>query len=73
MIDPTQSFTFRADDLQQRHKMSPYVGETFRGTVRRTLRRGKTIFADGHITATDGGRFVRPEPCRIEHQDQGPP
>ena len=71
VIDPTQSFTFRADDLQQRHKMSPYVGETFRGTVRRTLRRGETIFADGHITATHGGRFVRPEPCRIEHQDQG--
>lgn len=73
LIDPTQSFTVRADDLQQRHKMSPYVGETFRGTVRRTLRRGETIFANGHIIATDGGRFVRPEPCRIEHQDQGHP
>jgi len=70
LIDPTQSFTVRADDLQQRHKMSPYVGETFRGTIRKTLRRGETIFANGHIVATNGGRFVRPEPCRIEHQEQ---
>jgi allantoinase len=60
LIDPAQSFTLQEDDLQQRHKMSPYVGETFRGTVRRTLRRGETIFADGHITAKSGGRFVRP-------------
>jgi allantoinase len=60
LIDPAQSFTLQKDDLQQRHKMSPYVGETFRGTVRRTLRRGETIFADGHITAKSGGRFVRP-------------
>ena len=46
--------------------MSPYVGQTFRGVVRRTLRRGETIFADGRITARKRGRFVRPEPCRID-------
>ena len=60
LIDPAQSFTLRKDDLHQRHKMSPYIGDTFRGTVRRTVRRGETIFADGRITAECGGRFVRP-------------
>ena len=60
MIDPDQTFTLREGDLQQRHKMSPYIGEMFRGAVRRTLRRGETIFTDGHITAQSGGRFVRP-------------
>jgi allantoinase len=60
IVDPEQTFTLREADLQQRHKSSPYVGQTFRGTIRRTLRRGETIFADGQIAARDGGRFVRP-------------
>jgi hypothetical protein len=28
--------------------------------VRRTIRRGETIFCDGSITATTRGQFVRP-------------
>ncbi|PYR78163.1 MAG: allantoinase AllB [Acidobacteria bacterium] len=60
LIDPDRTFTLGKGDLHQRHKMSPYVGETFRGAVRRTLRRGETIFTDGHITAQGGGRFIRP-------------
>jgi allantoinase len=61
LIDPHHTFTLREEDLQQRHKASPYVGQTFRGAVRRTVRRGETIFTDGHITAHGGGgRFVRP-------------
>ena len=60
VIDPAETFTLDANDLHQRHKMSPYVGATFRGKVRRTIRRGETIFSDGHITAEGGGRLVRP-------------
>lgn len=60
VIDPGETFTLDADDLHQRHKMSPYVGATFRGRVRRTIRRGETIFMDGHITAEGGGRLVTP-------------
>ena len=60
LVDLEQPFTLREDDLQQRHKTSPYVGQTFRGTIRRTVRRGETIFADGHVMANGGGRFVRP-------------
>jgi allantoinase len=61
LIDPNHTFTLREEDLQQRHKASPYVGHTFRGAVRRTVRRGETIFTDGHITTRGGGgRFVRP-------------
>ena len=64
LIDPAVSFTLERDHLQQRHKMSPYVGATFRGVVRVTLRRGETIFKDGEITARSCGRFVAPEPVR---------
>jgi allantoinase len=69
LVDPEQTFTLHEEDLLQRHKTSPYVGQTFRGTIRRTLRRGETIFADGTVTARGGGRFVRPEP---RSRDVGP-
>jgi allantoinase len=58
LADLTASFTLSAADLQQRHKTSPYVGHRFRGVVRRTIRRGETIFQDGRITATTRGQFV---------------
>ena len=60
LIDLGHRFTLRADDLQQRHKTSPYVGRAFRGVVRRTIRRGETIFQDGRITAHSTGRLLRP-------------
>jgi allantoinase len=68
LLDARASFTLEKDDLRQRHKMSPYVGATFRGVIRATLRRGEVIFTHGHVTARSGGRFVRPEPCKIGHE-----
>jgi allantoinase len=60
LVDLATSFTLKKGDLHQRHALSPYVGTTFRGVVRRTIRGGETIFEDGKITATTAGQFVRP-------------
>lgn len=60
LIDLAASSTLSPADLHQRHPQSPYAGHTFRGTVRRTLLRGQTIFRDGVILATNCGRFQRP-------------
>jgi allantoinase len=60
IVEPDNRFVLQRDDLQQRHKISPYLDESFRGRVRRTLRRGESIYMDGHITVSGGGRFVRP-------------
>jgi len=60
IVDLAESFALEARHLHQRHKTSPYLGVSFRGTIRRTIRRGETIFADGQITARRGGRLVRP-------------
>jgi allantoinase len=60
LVDPDKSFTLGAADLHQRHKISPYIGSNFRGTVRRTIRRGETIFVDGRIVSISQGRFVCP-------------
>ncbi len=60
LVDVDQSVTLDAADLQQRHKLSPYLGTRFRGSVRRTIRRGETLVVDGRVTADGPGRFVRP-------------
>jgi allantoinase len=62
LIDAAGAFTLEREHLQQRHKMSPYIGAAFRGSVRATLRRGDAIFVDGDVTGHTCGRFVRPEP-----------
>jgi allantoinase len=60
LVDLKGSHTLRDRHLHQRHALSPYVGSSFRGQVRRTLRRGETIFMDGAITAQTRGALVRP-------------
>jgi allantoinase len=60
LLDPAETYVLDAAHLQQRHKISPYLGLAFGGIVRRTIRRGETIFADGKIVATTKGRFIRP-------------
>jgi allantoinase len=60
LLDLEQSYTLERRNLFQKHGLSPYVGNQFRGVVRRTLLRGNTIFQEGRITATSGGQFLRP-------------
>ena len=63
LVDLAHTHTLTADDLLNRHKLSPYLGETFRGRVRRTLVRGRTVFADGKVT-DHRGRFIKPQERR---------
>lgn len=60
LVDLNQSAELLPQHLIQRHPHSPYLGSTFRGCVVRTIRRGETIFAPGHITTQSPGTFVRP-------------
>jgi allantoinase len=43
-FDPEAIFTLTEDMLHYRHKISPYLGETLRGTVRSTWLRGERVF-----------------------------
>jgi len=60
LVDLNQVYELKRDDLFDRHKLSPYVGRTFRGVVRRTILRGRTIFIDGKTVGPPSGKFVRP-------------
>ena len=50
----------RPDDLQYRHRHSPYVGRRMTARVVRTILRGQTIFHDGKFITRRWGKFVRP-------------
>ncbi|MDR1603828.1 MAG: allantoinase AllB [Gracilibacteraceae bacterium] len=60
-VDLGREFTLRAEDLLYKHQVSLYTGYAFRGAVRRTMLRGRTVFLDGKIVSAPQGRFVRPE------------
>lgn len=60
LVDLHQTFELRREHLLDRHKLSPYVGRTFRGAVRRTILRGQTIFMDGRMIGAPQGHFLSP-------------
>jgi allantoinase len=60
LVDLTASHTLTAEDLQYRHRHSPFVGRTLSACVARTLVRGRTVFADGRIVGPPAGRLLIP-------------
>jgi allantoinase len=60
LVDINAQYTLTRDMLLDRHKLSPYVGQTFRGLVKRTLVRGHTVFHDGKIVGNFRGRLITP-------------
>jgi allantoinase len=60
LVDLNLNFVLRTEDLFYRHKISPYVGLTFRGKVVRTVVRGTTVFRDGRIVSDPVGELIRP-------------
>ena len=62
LVDLSQKFTVRSEELFYRHKQSPYLGRTLTGRVVRTILRGQTVFKNGKIVGPSAGRFVKPQP-----------
>ena len=60
LVDLKQKFTVAKEDLFYRHPQSPYIGRELTGRVVRTIMRGKTIFKDGQIVQTGGGKLIKP-------------
>ena len=60
LVDLSARYELTADMLLDRHKLSPYVGRTFRGRVVRTILRGRTTFLNGRVVGEPTGRLVKP-------------
>jgi allantoinase len=60
LVDLRESFTLREDDLQYRHRHSPFAGMTFACRPRRTILRGQTVALDGTAVGAPRGRLMTP-------------
>ena len=60
LVDLDATSTLQPQDLFYRHPHSPYVGRQLRGSVMRTVLRGRTIYRDGKIVSDPIGRLVTP-------------
>lgn len=60
LVDLRATSELHEGDLRYRHRISPYIGRTLVGSVRRTLVRGHTVFAGGPAIRSQRGKLVRP-------------
>ena len=60
LVDLDQEYVLTREMLQDRHKLSPYVGRSFRGLVKQTICRGRTVFNDGRLVGEHRGRLIKP-------------
>jgi allantoinase len=60
LVDLSPASVLEAGELLDRHHLSPYIGRTLKGAVRRTLVRGRTVALDGSMVGEPLGRFLRP-------------
>jgi allantoinase len=60
LVDLPAAYTLVESNLFQKHRITPYLGVRFHGVIRRTVLRGRTIFADGKIGESGAGRMLRP-------------
>ena len=57
--DPDASFQVNQETFYVKHPVSPYLGQSLRGKVQRTILRGETVFeADRGHTSQLTGRFI---------------
>ena len=56
--NPHRDFTVDASTLEHRHKLTPYNGESLRGTVEKTFLRGRKIYDESHKEAQKAQKQV---------------
>jgi allantoinase len=59
IIDPEGRFVVRTEDVQHRHKVTPYAGETLAGVVKATYVRGHKVWQDGRHLGNAIGEWIR--------------
>lgn len=57
--DPDAAHVVQPGEIQHRHKITPYAGETLFGVVRATYLRGKSVYEAGVFPGAARGRLIR--------------
>jgi allantoinase len=58
LFDPDVESTVQRDELEHRHKLSPYLGHTLAGRVVATWVRGVRVQRNGHVAGDPAGRLL---------------
>jgi allantoinase len=58
VFDETAQFAVSPELIEHRHKVTPYAGESLRGTVLATYVRGECVAARGKVVASDLGALL---------------
>ena len=61
IFEPQAEFVVTEEVLHYRHRVSPYLNEKLRGTVKATYLRGQLVFEDGKFPGENFGRELCPE------------
>jgi len=59
VFDPEARFVVRTEQVQHRHKVTPYAGETLTGVVHATYVRGHKVWEDGSYPGNAIGEWIR--------------
>jgi allantoinase len=58
LFDPAARTQVTEPALLYKHKLTPYLGRTLRGAVRRTILRGRTVALEGKIVGEPRGQLI---------------
>ncbi len=56
--NPEEKFIVKKEDIQFRHKVTPYIGKELFGVVKRTYLAGIKVFEEGKVDSTPHGKFL---------------
>lgn len=56
--NPEEEFTVNIEDIQHRHKITPYLGRTLKGVIKQTWLNGNPVFIDGNLIAPNQGLLI---------------
>lgn len=59
LIKPNAPYTLKAEDLEYRNQISPYIGREIGAQVMQTILRGQTIYSkEAGVTSSFPGKFI---------------
>jgi allantoinase len=57
--DPEATYVVQAANIQHKHKITPYAGESLLGAVQATYLRGQCVYEAGVFKGAAQGRLIR--------------
>lgn len=60
VVDPSSEFEVRAEWLEYKHKLSPFIGWRLKGKITHVVLRGYVVVRNGELTGIRVGKWIKP-------------